>query len=451
MDLIKDSLFNIILSRSHTVKTMKEVDPNLDFDALVQIQPNLVHYINFLCAGIKNPACDWFDDDIFYIEEYLLPLQPLEKYEICDIRKLIKNKYISIKDYNIFKLAKENKHHTLKALLPFFENLDKKDKFEMTALSYACDYDCEESVQLLVEAGCDVDMKVSGGKTPLHFVSQNHNKKLIKFLIDRGCDVNKQDKYKNNALIFALRMKNENMTWECGDPFIHRKNQEKIKKCLVLLINAGCNFNLHKALHYACKHDFDECAKLFIDRGCDIEGGFDFEEESEWTPFITACQNNSPKCIKLLIEKGCNIDQKDHYGRTGLHYTCYYWDPTENTKFLINAGCKVNEQTDSGKTPLFYACKINCEERVKLLIEAGCDVNKQMVNGMTALHKCCKHERKECAKLLIEAGCDMYIKDNNGKTAFDYTKTSDCQNLLIQTGYSEPKNNWNFPIGKTYC
>ena len=92
MNEIKNLLFQSVLSRSHTVQTMKEVDPSLDFDALVSIQPNLFHYIDYLVNGKKSPECDWFDDDIFYIESYLLPVGDLEKYEVCDIRKLLEHK-----------------------------------------------------------------------------------------------------------------------------------------------------------------------------------------------------------------------------------------------------------------------------------------------------------------------------------------------------------------------
>src|SRR6056297_1682379 len=126
-DSIKHLLFESALARSHTIQTMKEVDTNLNFDSLISIQPNFIYYLDFLLNGVKSPLCEWFDDDVYYIEAHLLPLQDLQNYEICDIRKLIKYKFISIKDFDIFFLAEKRKTHLLKAFLPFFEDINIQD------------------------------------------------------------------------------------------------------------------------------------------------------------------------------------------------------------------------------------------------------------------------------------------------------------------------------------
>src|SRR6056297_3662786 len=158
MNFIKASLFDLILSRSHTVQLMKkEIYPDLDLDVLLEIKPDTVHYVDFLLKGVKTPKCSWFDDDIFYIENDLLPLQDLENYEICDIRKLVKNKYISIKDYDIISLAENQRFHILKALLPFFEDIDKKDSCRKTALHHACEHNKKDLVKMLIKAGCNLE------------------------------------------------------------------------------------------------------------------------------------------------------------------------------------------------------------------------------------------------------------------------------------------------------
>ena len=192
MDSIKDFIFQNIINRSQTVQTMVDINKDLNLDSLLKLQPDLLHYLKFIWNGTKHESCEWFDDDIYYIETHLLPLQDLENYEICDIRKLIENKYISIQDFNIIDLVKENKHHTLKALLPYFVNVDKQYEDGRTTLHFACEENNKDCAKLLIDAGCDIDKQAENGRTALHFACWNDSKESVKLLIDAGCDFKKR-------------------------------------------------------------------------------------------------------------------------------------------------------------------------------------------------------------------------------------------------------------------
>ena len=84
------------------------------------------------------------------------------------------------------------------------------------------------------------------------------------------------------------------------------------------------------------------------------------------------------------------INQKDHYGNTPFHYTCYAnaWSNTDHCKKLIlQSGLLLNVSNDRGRTSFHFACFSLNKELIDDLL-ANPNVNKNIIDfqGENGLH-----------------------------------------------------------------
>ncbi|MBE3041208.1 ankyrin repeat domain-containing protein, partial [Candidatus Bathyarchaeota archaeon] len=69
-----------------------------------------------------------------------------------------------------------------------------------------------------------------------------------------------------------------------------------------------------------------------------------------------ACEARRPNIVLQVLEAtaSAGVNQRDHLGKTPLHYACASWDP-ESVAFLLEHGADVSAASDDGSTPL-HAC-----------------------------------------------------------------------------------------------
>ena len=136
-------------------------------------------------------------------------------------------------------------------------DLDAKDKDGRTALLLACMHRQQETVQVLLEAGSNPNIRDNNGQTSLMKAAiSGCRKKVIQAIIDRGNDVNATSKYNDTALMWACDQRNE--------AAIH------------VLLKAGADTNTEKKIGWRClihavdKHCCTEVLQALIDHGADV-------------------------------------------------------------------------------------------------------------------------------------------------------------------------------------
>ena len=116
----------------------------------------------------------------------------------------------------------DNPHHTLssaESLLKACRNgvLDKviyliednavdiecKDRYDQTPLSFACENGHLEVVKFLVKHNADIESKDILGRTPLSYACSLGNLEVVKFLVEHSADVDSKDKNGKTPLIHA--------------------------------------------------------------------------------------------------------------------------------------------------------------------------------------------------------------------------------------------------------
>ncbi|CAK6446768.1 unnamed protein product [Pipistrellus nathusii] len=205
-------------------------------------------------------------------------------------------------------------------------------------------------VQILLKAGCDLDVQDDGDQTALHRAAVVGNTEVISALTQEGCALDRQDKDGNTAL------------------------------------------------HEASWHGFSQSVKLLVKAGANVLA----KNKAGNTALHLACQNSHAQSTRVLLLGGSRADLKNHAGDTCLHVAARY-NHLSIIKLLLSAFCSVHEQNQAGDTALHVAASLNHKKVVKILLEAGADVTVVNNAGQTPLEAARDHNNPEVALLLTKA------------------------------------------------
>ncbi|NXK30937.1 ANKR6 protein, partial [Piprites chloris] len=205
-------------------------------------------------------------------------------------------------------------------------------------------------VQILLKAGCDLDIQDDGDQTALHRAAVVGNTDIIATLIQEGCALDRQDKDGNTAL------------------------------------------------HEACWHGFSQSAKVLVKAGANVLA----KNKAGNTPLHLACQNSHSQSTRVLLLGGSRADLKNNAGDTCLHVAARY-NHLPIIRVLLSAFCSVHEKNQAGDTALHVAAALNHKKVVKLLLEAGADASVVNNAGQTPLDVARQHNNPEVALLLTKA------------------------------------------------
>lgn len=213
-------------------------------------------------------------------------------------------------------------------------NVGVKDNFERTALHYAAGYRSIvtartmvaalekrpvvkpkpahylETIQVLLDAGAQVNAIARDGMTPLHWASSQDSGRLavVRLLVSKGADVN--------------AAANDGMT-----PLMHAASETEV---LDLLIAHGANINARATGGLTplmlVVNNFSprapEIARALLDRGADLNARAD-DGRTALTIVADRRFTNSQfaaQSVRLLIERGADVNAIDKAGLTALQH-----------------------------------------------------------------------------------------------------------------------------------
>lgn len=246
-----------------------------------------------------------------------------------------------------------------------------------TVLHLAYTHSNLNMIDMLIEAGLDVNAQNDTGAPPWHFAAYNEDECVIEHLMANGIDVNAVD--------------------ACGTSLAHRAAGDNNDLVLGILIAAGAVVN--------CK---DDCGA---------------------TPLHEAAMLNSAATIGHLIGR-CDVNAADDNGDTPLLLTL-----TNNCTFdfcvslLINAGANVWAKNHRGDSPVFAALRQRFDRILELMIDAivAVDVNvAEPDEGLTPMHVAVLHNNVALAAKLVAAGANVNARTKAQQTPLHMFAWSDC-------------------------
>nr|XP_025718385.1 ankyrin repeat domain-containing protein 6 isoform X5 [Callorhinus ursinus] len=142
-------------------------------------------------------------------------------------------------------------------------------------------------VQILLKAGCDLDVQDDGDQTALHRATVVGNTDVIAALIQEGCALDRQDKAGDTCLHVAARYNHLSIIKLLLSAFcsVHEKNQ------------AG-----DTALHVAAALNHKKVVKILLEAGADGT----IVNNAGQTPLETARYHNNPE-VALLLTKAPQV------------------------------------------------------------------------------------------------------------------------------------------------
>ncbi|CAH0047213.1 unnamed protein product [Clonostachys solani] len=257
-------------------------------------------------------------------------------------------------------------------------------------------------VELLLDAGAEINTASNAGQTPLHIAAERGKRSTVKLLCRRGADLNTKSNNGQNALDSALLNR-------------HFKTAE-------VLISEGADLNSQNvlgrtALCFAIDKGLLDMAKLLINKGADIKIS---------TPLHQASAKGYLELVKELLAadtKAMSQENPTPNGETALHAAAAggYLDIV---KLLVEAGANSKAAMKNGRVPLHLACAGGWLDIAEYLL-ADCPEQFHAVdcNGFTPLHLASQSGNLTLIRLLLDYDAFTIVSVNKSASTDQTSKS----------------------------
>lgn len=209
-----------------------------------------------------------------------------------------------------------------------------------TVLMRAAHHGGRELLVRLLEAGCDVNARISRN-TPLYAATYG-SLDTMQFLLERGADPNLATLESGTPLDNVAQ-------WQQRDKvdlllsygarhtlctLAYLGDTEAIRDRLTAGAHVGArNFWKSTPLHCAATNGHLEVAELLLEHGAEL----DPRDESEFTPLLDAINRHQCAMVEFLIKRGADVSAHDDDGEGTLHWG---WERGERRilRMLLDAG-----------------------------------------------------------------------------------------------------------------
>ncbi|KAF2663510.1 ankyrin [Microthyrium microscopicum] len=329
---------------------------------------------------------------------------------------------------------------TFKELLrsrPVMPNLEAKIPNGQTILSEYAGEGNQDIVQILLEAGAEVNTQDNRGRSPLMYAALGGHRAVFKLVLRKDADVTIKCEGGYNVLSYTMNAKHDDL-------------------CVLLVAAGACNLADNAEVFFfltsAAYFGLEGTVKRLLATGVDANGMF-----QGYTPIMAAASGKSGSVVELLIDKGVDINVV-HNGRSAIGcaagtqshsvvqllyhisnkaaleaallqadlYAVYPSDQSGDCisfriieDILSTRAVDVNVVNSVGHTPLFLAVLAGNSTVVAYLIGVyEADANLSDENGVTPLMAAVCQGSDMMTLLLIEKGrAKVDSIDKHGRTA----------------------------------
>ncbi|CAC5403395.1 unnamed protein product [Mytilus coruscus] len=316
----------------------------------------------------------------------------------------------------------------------YLERVQSSDDIDdVTMPEQKSSVDLRKSLQVLVNAGIDVNNQTVFGDSILHLIAlREENPSLLKFFISNFADINLNLINKKNENFLHVYVSHERLEdiVELFEWIADKYSGSNLKALLssreirgktpwsLLIGNTGEAANFRKILDYAVSPDvYDNLGNTVLHQTCGIlygrshaefmeymlKGGADLNAQNMYgEPVLSLTLDN--EVLEIFVQFNPNFEVEDRWGRSALSSIMKYRPLPDFLKALMETGTvNVNTRDIYGSSPLHFAAYLNYEEQIKLLLEYGADSNARDNLQERPLDTAKRHRSVRCIALLKAA------------------------------------------------
>ncbi|EKD71273.1 MAG: ankyrin repeat protein [uncultured bacterium] len=311
-------------------------------------------------------------------------------------------------------------------------------------IHYACIQGCIDIVKKLVSINPDLVNQVdSNGKSPLFYAVKNNHRdivtlllqngaivntelhvaaffghyKIVEILLDAGVNVNQINAYLDTPLHIAADHGRAHIV----DLLLTRKADIKSKNIFDLT-------PVDNAIINAKSHNNAEKIEVFLRHQIPVQF-YNLDVNVKQKLFFDAAIKGCINLInQLLTDPSININQEHKDGSTALHRAAENgW--IDIVKLLLSHGAHVSAKNNSGTTPLHMAAKIGHDDVVQILLSApGIDINVKDNSGDTPLHYAAFSQSSNTVVILINNGANIFIVNHKNDSPLKLAMKNNDEN-----------------------
>jgi ankyrin repeat protein len=281
----------------------------------------------------------------------------------------------------------------VKKLLDAKAEINAKQNNGATALTIAIEKNHCEVVKELIKRGAAVEIQFANGNTAL--TAAIDNVEMVDMLIEAGADVNKPGGEDWTPLMYAAFKGNLPVVIRLleSEASINAKNKKH-----------GCT-----ALAVAVSKNHREIVKELIKRGAAVEIQFTNGDTA-----LTDATGNV-EMVDMLLKAGAMVDKPNTNGTTPLMRAAHRGNLPAVLR-LLRAGANIDAKNMSGNTALTLAIRNKHKDVVKELLAHKASYKIRLADGNTALITAACSGELGLVNMLIEAGANVNETGWNGWT-----------------------------------
>lgn len=285
-----------------------------------------------------------------------------------------------------------------------------------------------EVASLLLDRGADPGHRDHDGMTPLLLAAYEGHDNVVELLLEAGADVDETPGPEGNVSSAAA-----------VTPLLAAAAMGHMKTvCRLLFWGAAVDAidcEGRTALCLAAARGSVEVVRALLDRGLDEN----HKDDLGWTPLhAAACEGHRSVCA-ALTERGsmARVGEMDIEGRTPLILAAQEGH-LSTARLLLDRRSPIDHRAYDGHSALSAALLEGHAEVAELLMRRGADTDVRDAEGRPLLYLLVLEGRLEMATLLIEkGGVPLESKDSEGRTALHvvcWQGAVDLVNLLLKRG-----------------
>ncbi|KAH0365372.1 purine and uridine phosphorylase, partial [Aureobasidium melanogenum] len=295
-------------------------------------------------------------------------------------------------------------------------DVEEEDEHGKTALSWASAEGHSNIVQILLDAGADVNAQGDHcdplqAANPLQAAIRGGHDKIVQMLLDRGACVNGEGGYYYpNALQAASSEGHDNI--------------------VQMLLDRGADVNAQggedgSALQAASAKGHDNIVQMLLNKGADVnaQGGYYYSNALQ-----AASSRGHDNIVQMLLNEGADVNAQGGYHSDALRAASAN-GRNDIVRMLLDKGADVNAQDGWYGNALQAASENGHEDVVQMLLHKGADVNAQGGDNGSALQAASSHGHENVVRILLEEGADVNIL-NEELTALQRASTNGYNKIV---------------------